>query len=118
MLINVKSSGIPLTDAIKSYFQEKISSLEKIVTHSGEVSADAQVVKLSAHHHKGEMYKAEVNMHVSGGLVRAEAQSEDLYAAIDAVKDELSEKLKSKKEKRESLFLRGSRLAKRILRRE
>ncbi|HEY4514713.1 MAG TPA: ribosome-associated translation inhibitor RaiA [Candidatus Paceibacterota bacterium] len=117
MKVNIKATGIELTGAITAYLTDKLNSLDKILTRFGDVYADAEVSKTTSHHHKGEVYRAEINLRTSSGLFRAESTSSDLYAAIDLVKDELSEKLKSTKDRSDSLYIRGSRLVKRLLRR-
>lgn len=98
MILTIHGTGIELTDAIKAYALKKISSLEKFFQNVTKVEID---LGLRTHHHqKGKVYYAEVNMHIPGSLVRVEKDAEDLYKAIDKVKDHLKVGLESAKDKR------------------
>lgn len=110
MIITIHGTGIELTDANKAYVLKKLLSLEKFFNKVTKVEID---LGLRTHHHqKGKVYYAEVNMHVPGSLVRVVKDSEDLYKAIDLVKDHLKIGLESLKEKRLKLnkkVIRGSK---------
>ena len=41
------------------------------------------------HHQKGKIYYAEINIKVPGKIIRAEAKEENIYKAVNQVKDEL-----------------------------
>lgn len=87
-----------LTDAIKDYVNDKIGSLDKYFT--GILEARVEVGVTSKHHQKGNIYRAEVNLEVpQKGILRAEAEKEDLYVAVNEVKEELQRQLKKFKEK-------------------
>jgi putative sigma-54 modulation protein len=115
MNINLQGTGVPLTPAISDYVAKKLEALEKFVENEGAVSADAEVGKTTDHHKSGDIFRAEVNLHVGGTIIRAVAEAEDLYAAIDAVKDELSEELRRHKDKRESMLRKGGETLKEML---
>ncbi len=101
MQINkIKATNIELTDAIRSYVEEKFLSLAPFTTNWEPVaSCDIEVGKETEHHNKGPYYLCEVNMEIPGDLIRIEAREEDLYAAIDSAKDTLKERLVKAKEK-------------------
>ena len=80
------------------------------------IFADVELAKTTRHHQKGDIFKAEINLTVSGKLIRAVAEEWDLRVAIDAVKDELQREIKGNKEKSESLYKKGARLFKKIIR--
>lgn len=87
-----------LTEAIKDYVNEKIGGLEKFFDNIIEAKVD--VGKTSNHHQKGDVFRAEVNLDVPEKYVlRAEATREDLYMAINEVKDDLQRQIKKYKEK-------------------
>jgi putative sigma-54 modulation protein len=46
-----------------------------------------------------ERQTAEVELHAHGGMIHAKEQTEDLYAAIDFVTDNLKRQLKKQKDK-------------------
>ena len=94
-----------------------MDSLSKFIT-AGDASALImfEVEKTTNHHQAGEnMFRAEANFHMSKVHIRAEASKSDLYAAIDAVKDELNRELSSKKSKDITLLKKGGQIIKRIL---
>lgn len=98
MNIQIKGTGIELTDAIKQYAEDKVKMLEKFFDRITDVAID---VGMESHHHlKGKIYYAEVNMRVPGKLIRVRKNAVDLYKAIDKVKDHLKVELQEMKEKR------------------
>ncbi len=119
MNINIKATNIELTPAISDYVDKKINSIYKYLQddQSGpDIVAQVEVGKTSNHHKTGEIFKAEV--HITGGGLNlyAMAETEDLYASIDEVKDEISNELKRNKEKRFVLARRGGQLVKDMMR--
>lgn len=97
MITTIQGTGIDLTDAIKSYALEKINSLDKFFPNITKVEID---VGMRTHHHqKGKVYYAEVNIHIPGNLVRVVKDADDLYKAIDSVKDNLKIDLEKAKDK-------------------
>lgn len=97
MLINIKGTGIELTDPIKQYVEEKVNDLEKYFDNAQR--ADVDIGLLSNHHNKGKIYYAEVNLHLPGNDLRVVKESEDLYKAIDKVRDHMKNEIKERKEK-------------------
>jgi putative sigma-54 modulation protein len=118
MKIKIKTTNIGLTPAIQTYVEEKINSLERFLPRDSSISADVEIGKTTRHHHKGDIFRAEANLTVPGRLIRAVAEEWDLRVAIDMVKDELQREIKSNKEKNLSLYKRGARLFKKLLRGE
>ena len=110
MQIKIKGTGLELTEAIKNYAEEKIENLTKYFDNIQ--SADIDVGLNSHHHQKGKIYYAEVNLSVPGQLVRVSKECEDLYKAIDKVRDHLKvelEKMKEKMRSRDKKVLRGEK---------
>ena len=102
MTINrIKGTGIDLTDAIKDAVETELATLDPMIERWGDaVSADVEVGKTSQHHHKGEIFRAEVNLTIPGKLLRAEDENEDLYVAIKNVAKSLGRELNKEKELR------------------
>lgn len=102
MTINkIKGTNIDLTDAIKDAVESELATLDALVERWGDAaSADVEVGKTSEHHHKGEIFRAEVNLTIPGKLLRAEDENEDLYVAIKNVADTLQRELVKEKELR------------------
>ena len=106
-----------LTDAIRAYVEEKINHLDKFLDPTDEsIEAQVEVGKTTEHHQKGQVFRAEINLHLRGKYLRVEQAAEDLYAAIDLARDEMAREIKGAKEKNETLFRRGARKIKNLLR--
>lgn len=107
MKINIKATQIELTPEIKEYVQEKIDMLEKYLGSVQVINCDVEVGLTSAHHNKGEIYRAEINLEVPGELLRIEKTEKELFKAIDKVKDHMTRSIKRYKEKRIDKKRRG-----------
>lgn len=119
MKINIlKGEGLDLTDALVVYVQKKADALEKFIDiNDGSANCDVTIGKVT-HHHKGgeDVYFCELNLHLAGQYLNLKATEADLYAAIDAAKDEMSHRLRHKKGKSKSLIRRGGARVKSFLR--
>jgi putative sigma-54 modulation protein len=99
MTINITHRGIELTEAIRDYTQEKMESLEKYGKQIRLI--DVEVGKTSLHHHKGDVFLCEATIHLEDGhQIRLEREAEDLYKAIEKVRDHARNELAEHKEKR------------------
>ena len=115
MEIKIKTTNFSLTPSIGNYLREKLNALDKFLPKDESIFADVELAQTTKHHHKGDIFKAEVNLKVPGRLIRAVAEKWDLHAAIDAVKDDLQREITVNKEKKLSLYRRGARLLKNLL---
>lgn len=109
MNIQLKGTNIDLTPSIKAYVDDKVGNLAKFI------KADEAKVELARdrHHKTGDVFRAEVMLLVGGKLMRADCESEDIYACIDMVIPKIKEQISKFKEKRTTLERRGARSAKR-----
>lgn len=106
----LKGTGIELTEAIETAADKVVASIDKYVDPDDtSARAEIEVARTTNHHRSGDIFRAEINFHSRIGDLRAEAEKEDLYAALTAVKDELVEALRSKKAKKVD-FVRRSGL--------
>lgn len=96
MQIVTNGRNIELTDAIKSYVQQKISRLEKHFDFILEVHVILEVEK-NPRISKNQL--AEATVHVTGAVIRVEAASENLYASIDTLTDKIERSLRKHKTK-------------------
>lgn len=99
-ITEILATHVEMTSAIRGYVEEKIGSLEKFCEKYSPCDVRAEVGKTSEHHQKGKVWRAEFMMTIPGASLRAESVEEDLYAAIDAAKDDLKRQLIAFKEKR------------------
>ncbi len=100
MKMNIKSTNLELTPAIKKYVEEKMSGIEHFLGKEPVINFDIEVELTTKHHNKGEIFRAEANLEIVKDLLRVEKTEADLYKAIDKVKDHLVELIKKHKEKR------------------
>lgn len=91
MQLSITGHHLDITDSIRSYVTEKFDKLERHYDHITNVHVILSVEKLRQ--------RAEATMHLSGADVFADADSEDLYAAIDMLSDKLSRQITKHKEK-------------------
>lgn len=99
-----------MTDDIRAYAEEKYGGLTKYFTNIQQ--ADIEVGIESSHHQKGKVFFAEANISIPGRVLRVRKNSEDLYKAIDKVKDHLKvefEKTKGKMRRIDKKELRESK---------
>ncbi len=117
MNIAIKATNLELTPAISDYVTEKMQSLEKLLGKDTDGAlADVEIGRPSAHHRSGNVYRAEVNLSVGKVRLYVAAEKEDLYAAIDAMKDEILEAYRAHKDKKISNIKKGGSKIKRMLR--
>lgn len=100
---------LEITDAIRSYTFEKMKSLEKLVARD-DTSAKLQIElsKASNHHVNGQVFQAEAVLHVRGKESALKTTQDDLYKAIDVLRDMLMRELSQHKDKERSIMRRGA----------
>jgi len=99
-LIKLMGTDIELTDALKNYVNEKMSLLEKHLHSVGTPKTiEVEIGKTTNHHKNGPFFRAEGNIVIPGAQFYADAESDDLYASIDLLRDELDRQLKDHQEK-------------------
>lgn len=101
MKINFRVINLELTPEVREVIEEKIGSLSKFISRiKMPVEAFVEVSQETQHHQKGKVYYVEVNLELPGKILRAEAKEENIYKAVNVVKDELKILLKKYKEKK------------------
>jgi putative sigma-54 modulation protein len=98
MKLVIQGKNIEITDAIRSYVDQKISKAVNHFKHlTNEVDVNLSVAKNGRVNPK---QSAEVTLYINGAVVRAEESSENLYASIDLVANKITRQLRKYKEKR------------------
>ncbi|MCX6764113.1 MAG: ribosome-associated translation inhibitor RaiA [Candidatus Nealsonbacteria bacterium] len=126
MKIIIKTTNIDLTPSLKDYAEKKIGELEKFLQRIGEKGQDfekgkpsyeawVELERTTHHHHKGKVFRAECQIRLPGRSLRAESIKEDMYLAIDEVKDELQGEIDRYKQKQVSRYKRMARRIKNFL---
>ena len=118
MNITTKATGIVLSPAIEEYATKKFGVLQKYIGKA-DTSAGGQIEleKTTKHHQSGDVFRAEINLHVKGKDFWTEAIAADLYVAIDEARDEIVRMLRAHKEKSSASKRAGGRVAKKIMHR-
>lgn len=97
MDIKITGKNMDITDALRSYIQEKMSVLEKF--DSSIALIDVEMDK-NMHHRKGQVFHVRANVDIPGkGLVRSEDVHPDMYAAIDLSQKALELQLSHQRDK-------------------
>jgi putative sigma-54 modulation protein len=89
MTINLIHHNMELTPAIKQYAEEKMRGLLKYMDSIQHM--DVELGKSTRHHHKGDIFQCVARAQIGGEVLRVERDEDDLYKAIDLVKDKLRE---------------------------
>ncbi len=98
-----------ITDAIRQYTFEKMQSLEKLIAKDDtSAKLSVELSKTSNHHVHGQVFQAEANLHIRGKETTLHATQDDLYKAIDLLKDMLTRELAQHKDKERSIIRRGA----------
>ena len=107
-----------ITEAIRSYALEKMKTLDKYVPHddtSGKLTVELS--RTTNHHAHGEVYEAEGILHIRGKETTLRTTQDDLYKAIDVLKDMLVRELAQHKDKERSIVRRSAHKVKQLLKR-
>lgn len=119
MQINLQGKGIDLTESIKDYVLKRVTNLEKLLLNiektGGEVVANFEVAKNTNHHKLGAVFHADCLINFKGEEFYSSADEEDLYQAIDTVKENLFREISKNKDRRQTLFKRGAMSVKKML---
>lgn len=119
MQINLQSKGLEITEAIKEYVVKRVTNLEKLLLKmeqgGGEAMVSFEVSKNTNHHKAGSVFHADCRIQVKGQEFYGSADEEDLYASIDAVKENLFREISKNKDRKQTLFKRGAASVKKML---
>jgi len=96
MQVNISGQHVEVTQPLRDYVLEKLARVESHFDKITNVQVIMKVEKLQQ--------KVEATLQIPGGEVVANAEHEDMYAAIDALADKLDRQLKKHKEKQQSLL--------------
>jgi ribosomal subunit interface protein len=116
MNIIIKGTNLELHEDLKDYVNEKIGGLKKFMEEidfdGSGVIARVELAKTTQHHQQGDIYKAEVNLEMPRKMMRSVVESDDIYKAIDDVKDELRVSISEYKNEKIENSRRGRKIIK------
>ena len=91
MQVNISGHHVEVTPPLRDYVEQKLRKLEGHFDKITNVQIILEVEKLKQ--------KIEATLHIAGGEVVANAEHQDMYAAIDLLADKLDRQLIKHKEK-------------------
>ena len=91
MQITLTGNHVDVTPALRDYVQAKFDRIERHFDHVTDIHVILSVEK--------QRNKAEATVHVTGASLYADAEHEDMYAALDLMADKLDRQVKKHKEK-------------------
>lgn len=116
MNINIKGTNITVTEAIADYITKRCESFSKFFDPADTaIMCDVEVGKTTNHHKQGEIFRAEIHIVAKDRNLYASSEKEDLYAAIDDVRDEIVSELSSLKDRKVTLVRKGGAKIKAML---
>ena len=119
MQINLLGKNMELTEAVRNYVSKRVTNLEKLLSRiekrQGKVMANFEVSKSTNHHKGGYVFHADCLIKIDGKEFYGSADKEDLYQAIDAVKDSLYNEINKNKDRKQTLFKRGATSVKKMM---
>lgn len=114
---NIKTTNIELTPEISDYLDKRLQAVEKLIDPE-DTSAmfDVEIGKTTEHHQSGNIFRAEINLHIAGKQMRASAEEETLFNAIDKAEKEMVKELRRYKGKRLRFIRKGGAKLKNLIR--
>ena len=91
MQVTITGHHVDVTDALRDYVNNKLERLERHFEQVTNIDVILSVEKL--------VQKAEATIPVNGSKIFANAEDQDMYAAIDALVDKLDRQIIKRKEK-------------------
>ena len=114
-MVNIKATNFSLTPSIEDYVQKKVASLEKFLKNTESTLVNVEVGKTTRHHKSGDVFRAEIHIQAAGEEFYATIDKDDLYAAIDEVRDEVVREMTSSRKKALRLLRKGGQKIKNFL---
>lgn len=92
MQVHIKYTNLDHNPELDRYINEKFAKAARLIEKfdlEGAVEFWIEVGRTTKHHHKGAIYRAEINLKLPHKLLRAEQEDWDIRAAIDQVKNKI-----------------------------
>lgn len=103
MQITVSGQQITITEALRTYASEKLGRIQR---HFDHVTTTNVVLHVEKNRHK-----AEATIRAKGATLHANAEGENMYAAIDFLADKLDRQVLKHKEKTTTNHHRNSKVS-------
>lgn len=89
MKIDIVAKNLDLTPSLKTYIESKLAAVSRLIKRLDAEGVAIVRVELArvTHHKHGDVFWAAADLRLPKKVLRAEAELDDVRAAIDAVKD-------------------------------
>ena len=119
MRVNFQAKNIEITEAIHDYVVKRVTNLGRLLSEieerDGEVIVLFSISKTTHHHKRGEVFHADCSINIKGKKFYSSVNREDMYEAIDVLKDNLFAEISKNKDKKQTLFKRGATSVKKMM---
>ncbi len=116
MNIAIQTKNIKMTDAIRNYVEKKLKGMDRFAdTTESQLQIQVEVGRASGTRESGDIFRAEINLGINGNQFYAVSKKDELYAAIDDVKNEIERQMKKSKGKDTVAVRKGQRKAKKMI---
>lgn len=106
MDIQVTGRHVPISDRFREHMQSKLGKIEQLASRDPRLDV---VVSKDQGSHSDTATNVEITCHVKGPVIRAEARSDDKYAAFDAAATKLLDRLRKANDRRRVSRRRAAR---------
>jgi len=104
MNIAIQTKNIEMTDAIRKYVEKKLKGMDRFAnTTESQLQIQVEVGRTPSDQGSGDIFRAEINLGINGNQFYAVSKKDELYAAIDDVKNEIEHQMKTSKGKKQLL---------------
>ena len=105
-----------MTDAIRNYVEKKLKDMNRFAnTEESQLQIQVEVGRAAGIRESGDIFRAEINLGINGNQFYAVSKKDELYAAIDDVKNEIVRQMKKLKGKDTVAVRKGQRKAKKMI---
>jgi len=117
MNIEYKAPTIELNDEIRSYVEEKLAMVTKLLHDFADENISVEVeLTQKAGQQTGDIFRTDLTMHAGANRTHAVGHGESLHASIDQAKDELTRRMRRGKNKHMDAVRNGGAKIKKMLR--
>lgn len=115
-MITYKITGDSMfvNDTVRGHIEKHFSTFEKFNDGGNNAEVGLTISKVTAHHHEGA-FRVEVKLHLRGKDYFVYAENADITNAVDEAKESLMREVTSAKDRKQTLFHRGARKLKKML---
>jgi len=104
MKITLLGSNLDITPSLKTYVEDKLGTLAKLIKHfddEGVAELKVDLARSTNHHKKGLVFRVDANLRLPGRMLRADDENLDIRTAIDMVEDKLRREIEKYKTQHE-----------------